>query len=174
MLLQWLDAYLPEGMNPRDPDVSPLYAKFDRMPPAIFTVGTIDPLLDDSLFLNARWLGAENEAELAIYPGAPHMFNAARMPQKAGGERAYRCVLEAGDVLNHLYVRLSQASVCSVLPRKSSLAVQVGQAGIASTSNPVRKGWRTRATEVLDELLPLMEAHQMKKTSRMRALHSWQ
>jgi pyruvate kinase len=31
-----------------------------------------------------------------------------------------------------------------------------------------------RAVEVLDELLPLMEAHQMKKTSRMRALHSWQ
>lgn len=30
-----------------------------------------------------------------------------------------------------------------------------------------------RAVEVLDELLPLMEAHQAKKTSRMRALHSW-
>ena len=29
------------------------------------------------------------------------------------------------------------------------------------------------AVEVLDELLPLMEAHQWKKTSRMRALHSW-
>jgi pyruvate kinase len=31
-----------------------------------------------------------------------------------------------------------------------------------------------RAVQVLDELLPLMEAHQAKKTSRMRALHSWQ
>jgi pyruvate kinase len=30
-----------------------------------------------------------------------------------------------------------------------------------------------RAVEVLDDLLPLMEAHQWKKTSRMRALHSW-
>jgi len=30
-----------------------------------------------------------------------------------------------------------------------------------------------RAVEVLDQLLPLMEAHQTKKTSRMRALHSW-
>jgi pyruvate kinase len=29
------------------------------------------------------------------------------------------------------------------------------------------------AVKVLDELLPLMEAHQTKKTSRMRALHSW-
>ena len=30
-----------------------------------------------------------------------------------------------------------------------------------------------RAVEVLAELLPLMEAHQTKKTSRMRKLHSW-
>ena len=30
-----------------------------------------------------------------------------------------------------------------------------------------------RAVEVLAELLPLMEAHQTKKTSRMRALHTW-
>ncbi len=29
------------------------------------------------------------------------------------------------------------------------------------------------AVKVLDEILPLMEAHQTKKTSRMRALHSW-
>jgi pyruvate kinase len=29
------------------------------------------------------------------------------------------------------------------------------------------------AVEILDELLPLMEAHQTKKTSRMRALHTW-
>lgn len=29
------------------------------------------------------------------------------------------------------------------------------------------------AVKALDELLPLMEAHQSKKTSRMRALHSW-
>lgn len=31
-----------------------------------------------------------------------------------------------------------------------------------------------RVVEVQDEFRPLMEAHQMKKTSRMRALHSWQ
>jgi pyruvate kinase len=29
------------------------------------------------------------------------------------------------------------------------------------------------AVEILDDLLPLMAAHQDKKTSRMRALHSW-
>ncbi len=69
------EAYLPAGIDPRDPDVSPLYARLDRMPPTLFTVGTLDPLLDDSLFLYARWIAAGNEAELAVYPGAPHVFN---------------------------------------------------------------------------------------------------
>lgn len=32
---------------------------------------------------------------------------------------------------------------------------------------------RRSAVEVLDGLLPLMEAHQTKKTSRMRTLHYW-
>jgi acetyl esterase/lipase len=75
---------LPKGVNPRDPDVSPLYANLAGLPPAIFTVGSIDPLLDDTLFLYARWIAAGNEAELAVYPGAPHAFNLAPMPLSAG------------------------------------------------------------------------------------------
>ena len=51
------------------------------MPPALLTIGTIDPLLDDSLFMYARWIAAGNDAELAVYPGAPHAFNALPMPQ---------------------------------------------------------------------------------------------
>jgi acetyl esterase/lipase len=74
------EAYLPAGVNPRDPDVSPLYADLKEMPPAIFTVGTVDPLLDDTLFLYARWIAAGNQAELAVYPGAPHAFNIFPLP----------------------------------------------------------------------------------------------
>ncbi len=74
------EAYLPAGVDPRDPDVSPLYADLKNMPPAIFTVGTIDPLLDDTLFLYARWIAAGNEAELDVYPGAPHAFNVFPLP----------------------------------------------------------------------------------------------
>ncbi len=74
------EAYLPAGVDPRDPDVSPLYADLKSMPPAIFTVGTIDPLLDDTLFLYARWIAAGNEAELDVYPGAPHAFNVFPLP----------------------------------------------------------------------------------------------
>jgi acetyl esterase len=80
-LHNFVEAFLPAGMNPRDADVSPLYANLSHMPPALFTVGTIDPLLDDSLFLHARWIAAGNKAELAIYPGAPHGFNVLSMPQ---------------------------------------------------------------------------------------------
>ena len=58
----------------RDPDVSPLYADLTGMPPALFSCGTLDPLLDDTLFMAARWQAAASPAELAIYPGAPHEF----------------------------------------------------------------------------------------------------
>jgi acetyl esterase/lipase len=80
-LRKFVEAYLPSGTNPRDPDVSPLYSDLNHMPRALFTVGTLDPLLDDSLFMHARWIAAGNEAELAVYPGAPHAFNALPMPQ---------------------------------------------------------------------------------------------
>lgn len=80
---KFTEAYLPKGVDPRNPDVSALYADLRSMPPAIFTVGTLDPLLDDTLFMYARWIAAGNEAELAIYPGAPHAFNVLGLPQGA-------------------------------------------------------------------------------------------
>jgi acetyl esterase len=79
---KFTEAYLPRDVDPRDPDVSALYADLKSLPPAIFTVGTLDPLLDDTLFMYARWVAAGNEAELAIYPGAPHAFNVLGMPQQ--------------------------------------------------------------------------------------------
>ncbi len=78
---KFCEAYLPKNVDPRDPDVSALYADLKNMPPAIFTVGTIDPLLDDTLFMYSRWIAAGNEAELAVYPGAAHAFNIFPMPQ---------------------------------------------------------------------------------------------
>lgn len=59
----------------RHPNVSPLYSDLRRLPPALFTVGSIDPLLDDSLFMHMRWQAAANQSELSVYPGGTHGFN---------------------------------------------------------------------------------------------------
>jgi acetyl esterase len=75
--------YLGDDVEKRFlPDVSPLYADLSGLPPALFTVGGLDPLLDDSLFMSARWQAAGNEAELAFYPECPHGFD--MFPTKAG------------------------------------------------------------------------------------------
>ncbi|MBO2454148.1 alpha/beta hydrolase [Actinomadura barringtoniae] len=60
----------------RDPAYSPLYADLRGMPPARFVVGSADPLLDDSLFMAARWRAAGNAAELEIVAEAVHGFTA--------------------------------------------------------------------------------------------------
>jgi acetyl esterase len=68
------DAFMPPHVDRRDPDVSPLYADLKGLCPALFTIGTRDALMDDSLFMYARWIAAGNEAELAVYPGGAHGF----------------------------------------------------------------------------------------------------
>jgi acetyl esterase len=67
------EQYAPTEQH-RDAAVSPLYADLSALPPALFSCGTLDPLLDDTLFMAARWQETGNEAQLALYPGAPHEF----------------------------------------------------------------------------------------------------
>jgi acetyl esterase/lipase len=58
----------------RAPTYSPLFADLRGMPPAIFTVGTLDPLLDDTLFMAARWSATGVTTELHVWPEAIHGF----------------------------------------------------------------------------------------------------
>lgn len=79
-IMRWFgDSFVPPEKR-RDPDVSPLYADLSGLPPALFSVGTLDPLVDDTLFMHARWLAAGNEAELGVYPGGVHGFTAQPTP----------------------------------------------------------------------------------------------
>lgn len=83
-ILHWFaDNYAPPERQ-REPDISTLYADLSALPPALFTVGTMDPLLDDNLFMYARWVAASNEAELAVYPGGVHGFD--QFPIALAGE----------------------------------------------------------------------------------------
>jgi len=77
--MRWFtDNFLPglDDEQRRDPEISPLYADLIGMPRALFTVGTADPLLDDTLFMAARWEAAGNDAELLVYADGVHGFNA--------------------------------------------------------------------------------------------------
>ena len=71
-----LAAYTPglSRLDVRRPDISPMYAALHDLPPALFTVGAADHLLDDSLLMSRRWEAWGNDAELAVYPDCPHAF----------------------------------------------------------------------------------------------------
>jgi acetyl esterase/lipase len=71
---QFYNAFLPTITDRCVPDISPLYADLKGLCPALFSVGTKDALLDDTLFMHARWVAAGNRAELAVYPGGAHGF----------------------------------------------------------------------------------------------------
>ena len=76
-MMEWFVAnYIPGTTDSerRDPDVSPLYGDLRDMPPALFTCGTLDPLLDDSLFMEARWRTAGNETRMTLWSEAVHGF----------------------------------------------------------------------------------------------------
>jgi len=59
----------------RAPAISPLYADLRGFPPALFSVGTADALIDDTLFMYERWTAAGNDARLDVYPESLHGFD---------------------------------------------------------------------------------------------------
>jgi acetyl esterase len=72
------ECYVPglSGDDCKVSTVSPLYADLHGLAPALFTVGSADHLLDDSLLMATRWAAYGNESELAVYPDCTHGFTA--------------------------------------------------------------------------------------------------
>ena len=81
--LRWILDLCFDADSREDPLVSPLLADLRGLPPALFTVGTNDSLLEDTLFMWARWRAAGNEADLVIHPGGMHAFDYLPVPAAA-------------------------------------------------------------------------------------------
>jgi acetyl esterase len=77
----WIrDQLFKDDTDLADPELSPVLAELTNLPPALFTIGTIDPLLDGSLNMAVRWETAGNQTDLAIYPGGFHSFDSFPIP----------------------------------------------------------------------------------------------
>ena len=72
-LIELADAYLPAGMNRKDPRVSPLYADLNGFPPLLIQVGSDETLLNDATRFAAVAGAADVRVTLEIWP---HMIHA--------------------------------------------------------------------------------------------------
>ena len=61
-LYELADAYLPSGMDRKDPRVSPLYADLKRFPPILIQIGSNEALLDDA----TRFASAAGAADVPV------------------------------------------------------------------------------------------------------------
>jgi epsilon-lactone hydrolase len=66
-------AYLPDGVERKDPRVSPLYADLNGLPPTLIQVGSAETLLDDSTRFAAAAGAVDVAVTLEIWP---HMIHA--------------------------------------------------------------------------------------------------
>jgi len=77
----WLEFFYDQAVggasavDRRHPSLSPLYANLHGLPSTLLTVGTADPLLDDSVLLAGALTSAGVEAELALWEHGPHGVN---------------------------------------------------------------------------------------------------
>ena len=77
--IEWFtECYLPDRTDDerRDPAISPAFADLSGLPPALFSVGTTDHLVDDTLMIATRYAAAGNDTELFVAPDMPHGFMA--------------------------------------------------------------------------------------------------
>ena len=84
-IIEWCVESLTPGWTSdqrRDPDLSPMYGDLAGLPPALFTVGTDDPTLHDSIGMHDKWDAANGNATLEIYEHGFHAFNL--FPSKLG------------------------------------------------------------------------------------------
>ena len=77
----WLVSFLEMGLpgystsQRRTPELSPILNDLSGLPPALFTVGDLDPLRDESVLMALRWQLAGSHADLDVWPEGDHAFS---------------------------------------------------------------------------------------------------
>ena len=89
------NAYAPDGLDRRDPRLSPLYGDLERLPPTLIQVGSAETLLDDAVRLAAAAGEADVSVTLEIWP---HMIHAWPL-WNAGLEPGRRALAHLGAFL---------------------------------------------------------------------------
>jgi len=88
-------AYLPGGVDRKDPRVSPLYGDLKGLPPTIVQVGSAETLLDDAVRLAEAAGAADVSVTLEIWPHMIHawpVWNAMLEPGR-------RALMQAGEFM---------------------------------------------------------------------------
>jgi epsilon-lactone hydrolase len=73
-LIELADAYVPAGMDRKDPLVSPLYGDLKGFPPILIQVGSAETLLDDATRFAAVAGAADARVTLEIWPQMIHAW----------------------------------------------------------------------------------------------------
>jgi epsilon-lactone hydrolase len=94
-LVELASAYVPAGIDRKDPRVSPLFADLRELPPTLIQVGSAETLLDDAV----RFAGAAGAADVAVTLEIwPHMIHAFPV-WNAHLEPARRALAQAGEFM---------------------------------------------------------------------------
>lgn len=118
VVAQFVNAVLPgvDRMTRQAPHFSPFYVDLTEvaartqsgaLPPAFFSVGTQDILLDDTMMMALKWRMSGAEAMVKVYAGAPHGFTLFR-PGVSDASGEFR-----GDVGEFLREKVEMAAKSS-------------------------------------------------------------
>lgn len=97
--MRWFYGLFADARFVEQQDLSPLLADLGGLPPALLTVGTLDPLLDDSLMLAPLYVKAGNRVELEVFPGGIHAFDAVPQDYPLKHQHRERVVAFLADLL---------------------------------------------------------------------------
>jgi len=106
MILALAKDYLGEQGDPRDPQVSPLYADLAGLPPLLIQVGDRETVLDDSVMFADKARAAGVDVSLVVWDGMIHVFQmfGAELPE------AHQAIASIAQFLNrHLHIKAERA-----------------------------------------------------------------